>query len=157
MGYSGHERGITVPIAAVALGAKIIEKHFTIDKTLEGNDHKVSLLPDEFKKMVKDIRIIEESLGTDGERELSQGELLNRETLSKSIIAKENIPLGTKITRDILDIKSPGQGLQPIYIEDLIGKESKRALKGDFFTNLIFQIRHIFQELFLLIDLSAYQ
>ena len=134
VGYSGHERGITVPIAAVALGAKIIEKHFTIDKTLEGNDHKVSLLPDEFKKMVKDIRIIEESLGTDGERELSQGELLNRETLSKSIIAKENIPLGTKITRDILDIKSPGQGLQPIYIEDLIGKESKRALKkGDFF------------------------
>ena len=96
VGYSGHERGITVPIAAVALGAKIIEKHFTIDKTLEGNDHKVSLLPDEFKKMVKDIRIIEESLGTDGERELSQGELLNRETLSKVLLLKKTYLLELK-------------------------------------------------------------
>lgn len=130
VGYSGHERGISVPIAAVALGAKIIEKHFTVDKSMEGNDHKVSLLPQEFKMMVEEIRKIEESLGTNAERKISQGELLNRETLAKSIIAKAIISSGDVLTREMLDFKSPGEGLQPMYIDQLLGKKAKRDFVG---------------------------
>ena len=134
VGYSGHERGISVPIAAAALGAKVIEKHFTIDKTLIGNDHKVSLLPEEFTEMVRSIREVEESLGSDGERALTQGEMINRETLAKSLVAKDAIPVGCLITRDMVEVKSPGQGLQPVYLDSLIGKTAKRSLgKGDFF------------------------
>jgi N-acetylneuraminate synthase len=130
VGYSGHERGISVPIAAVALGAKIIEKHFTVDKSMEGNDHKVSLLPEEFKVMVEEIRKIEESLGENAERKISQGELLNRETLAKSIVAKTIISSGDVLTRKMLNFKSPGQGLQPMYIDQLLGKKAKRDFVG---------------------------
>ena len=134
VGYSGHERGISVPIAAVTLGAKVVEKHFTIDKSMEGNDHKVSLLPDEFEKMVQGIRVVEESFGHDGERVISQGELLNREALAKSIIINQILSKGSTITRGMLDVKSPGQGLQPMYIDDLVGRACKRDLKsGDYF------------------------
>jgi sialic acid synthase SpsE/sugar phosphate isomerase/epimerase len=134
VGYSGHERGISVPIAAVALGAKIIEKHFTVDKSMEGNDHKVSLLPQEFKAMVEEIRKIEESLGENTERKISQGELLNRETLAKSIVAKTIIASGDGLTREMLDFKSPGEGLQPMYIDQLLGKKAKRDfVVGDCF------------------------
>ena len=88
IGYSGHERGITVPVAAVALGAKIIEKHITLDRDQEGVDHKVSLLPSEFRRMVKEIRIIEQAMGAEGDsRQITQGELINRENLAKSVIA----------------------------------------------------------------------
>jgi len=134
VGYSGHERGISIPIAAVALGAKIIEKHFTVDKSMEGNDHKVSLLPEEFKVMVDEIRKVEESLGGSGERSITQGELLNRETLAKSIVAKNGISNGDLLTREMIDFKSPGQGLQPIYLDQLIGKKAKRDFSsGDYF------------------------
>tara|TARA_B110000908_G_scaffold80909_1_gene96977 strand:- start:32630 stop:34867 length:2238 start_codon:yes stop_codon:yes gene_type:complete len=134
IGYSGHERGASIPIAAVALGAKIIEKHFTIDKTMEGNDHKVSLLPEEFKMMVKDIRNVEKALTGDGERSITQGELLNRETLAKSIVAKTYISKGDLLTRKLFEIKSPGEGLQPMYLEKLLGKTAKRNFEvGDFF------------------------
>lgn len=134
VGYSGHERGISVPVAAVTLGARVVEKHFTIDKSMEGNDHKVSLLPEEFAEMVKQIRQVEEALGNSDERQLTQGEMLNRETLAKSLVASKPIPKGVKITRDMLSVKSPGQGLQPIYIDDLIGKYTKRIFsEGDLF------------------------
>ena len=134
IGYSGHERGTAVPVAAVALGAKIVEKHFTIDQTMEGNDHKVSLLPSEFKRKVTEIRAVEESIGIGNSRELSQGEMLNRESLAKSIIAKRKIKSGEIIKRDMIDFKSPGQGLQPMYIDKLLGRNAKRAFKeGDFF------------------------
>ncbi len=134
VGYSGHERGISVPIAAVALGACVIEKHFTIDKGMEGNDHKVSLLPDEFKAMVSQIREVEESMGIDGERIISQGEMINRETLAKSLVVNTEVKKGEVITREIIEIKSPGQGLQPLYIEELVGKVAKRHFsKGDYF------------------------
>ena len=113
VGYSGHERGISVPIAAVALGAKIIEKHFTVDKAMEGNDHKVSLLPEEFKTMVEEIRRVEISLGENSERKISQGEMLNRETLAKSVVAKARISIGDVLVRDMLDFKSPGEGPSP--------------------------------------------
>lgn len=134
IGYSGHERGISVAIAAVALGAKIIEKHFTLDKVLEGNDHKVSLLPHEFARMVEGIRQVEEALGSHEERRLSQGELMNRETLAKSLVAVIDIPAGTSIDETMITVQSPGQGLQPNRKKELLGKALSSDKKaGDFF------------------------
>ena len=134
VGYSGHERGINVAFAAVALGAKIIEKHFTHDKNQEGNDHKVSLLPSEFKKMVDGIREIEQSLGDSETRKISQGEMMNRETLGKSIVANKAIKRGEIIHESMLSIMSPGKGIAPYYKRDLIGRVAKRdLLPNDFF------------------------
>lgn len=135
IGYSGHEIGWSVPLAAVTLGAKIIEKHFTLDRALEGNDHKVSLLPNEFKSMVNMIREVELSLsGFSDARIMSQGEMLNRETLAKSMFASSAIIKGQKITRASIKVASPGSGLQPIYMEQLIGQEAIRDMSpGDMF------------------------
>jgi sialic acid synthase SpsE/sugar phosphate isomerase/epimerase len=134
VGYSGHERGYHVPVAAVAKGAKVIEKHFTLDKTMEGNDHKVSLLPEEFKMMVENIRDVEQSLGENTERSITQGELMNRETLSKSLIINQDIEKGTTILEKMIYIKSPGKGLQPNRKKDLVGMTAKRSMvAGNFF------------------------
>ena len=127
VGYSGHERGIEVPIAAVALGASVIEKHITVDRAMEGNDHKVSLLPDEFTQMMQGIRRVEESMGQGGERSISQGEMMNREVLAKSLVAACDIPAGTEITGSMVRIQSPGQGLQPNCLQDLIGRRLPMA------------------------------
>lgn len=136
IGYSGHERGISIPMAAVSLGVKVIEKHVTLDKTLEGNDHKVSLTPEEFTLMVKGIRQIEESMGVIGPREISQGELLNREVLAKSLVAQADINKGEMIERSMISVRSPGKGLQPNRINEIIGKVCQRDMKaGDFFYN----------------------
>lgn len=134
VGYSGHERDINIAIAAVSLGAKVIEKHFTLDRNMEGNDHKVSLLPDEFANMVTGIRQVEEGLGSASDRQLSQGELMNRENLAKSLVAAKDINAGTKITEDMVEVRSPGQGLQPNKKHELIGcilPADKKA--GDYF------------------------
>lgn len=134
VGYSGHERGFNVAIAAVARGAKIIEKHFTDDRTLEGNDHKVSLLPDEFAAMVTAIREVEEAIGTLAAREISPGEMMNRVNLAKSLVAARPIATGEVITADAVDIKSPGRGLQPNAFNKLVGNVARRDLAvGDFF------------------------
>lgn len=134
VGYSGHERGYHVPIAAVARGAKIIEKHFTIDKTMEGNDHKVSLLPDEFAAMVRSIREVEEAIGSGGPRVVSTGEMMNRVNLAKSLVAARPIKVGQVITAEDVSIKSPGRGLQPNKLKELIGRTCQRTLDtGDFF------------------------
>jgi N-acetylneuraminate synthase len=134
VGYSGHERGFNVAIAAVAKGAKVIEKHFTLDKTMEGNDHKVSLLPEEFKAMVEGIRQVEQALGTGGERRPSQGELMNRENLAKSLVINCDLGVGQEITAEMIDVKSPGRGLQPNRKAELIGKKAQRNFQvGDFF------------------------
>ncbi|UAJ72575.1 N-acetylneuraminate synthase family protein [Synechocystis sp. PCC 7339] len=134
VGYSGHERGIHVAVAAVAKGAKIIEKHFTLDKTMEGNDHKVSLLPEEFRQMVEGIRQVEQSLGDRGTRKITQGELMNRETLAKSLVINCNLKKGQTITESMVEVKSPGKGLQPNRKQELTGKTAKRDFKtGDFF------------------------
>ena len=135
VGYSGHERGICVPIGAVALGACVIEKHLTVNKTLEGTDHKVSLLPEEFSEMVLQIRNLESGLGSSNySRELSQGEMINRESLAKSLVAKDDIKIESIITRNMICIRSPGQGIQPNRIDDIVGKRSQRNIKrGDFF------------------------
>jgi sialic acid synthase SpsE/sugar phosphate isomerase/epimerase len=135
IGYSGHERGFHVVLSAVALGAKVIEKHITMDKSLEGNDHKVSLLPDEFRQMVEMIRQVESAMGiSGGQREVSVGEMMNRVALAKSIIAAREITAGEVISPEMLEIKSPGRGLQPNRFDDLIGRPAKRNLRrGDFF------------------------
>jgi len=134
VGYSGHERDIFVSIAAVAKGAKVIEKHFTIDRSMEGNDHKVSLLPNEFKRMVEGIRQVEAALGSVSERKMSQGELINRETLAKSLVINCNLNIGETITSEMIEVKSPGKGLQPNRKSELIGKKAKREFKaGDYF------------------------
>ncbi len=121
-------------VAAVALGAKVIEKHFTIDKSMEGNDHRVSLLPEEFSDMVSMIRNVEEAIGTDRSRQVTQGELINRENLAKSLVASRDIGKGERITKAHVDVRSPGQGLQPIYLTELVGKDAPRSIKkGDYF------------------------
>lgn len=134
VGYSGHERGVHVPIAAVAKGAKVIEKHFTVDRSMEGNDHRVSLLPDEFKQMVQSIRELEEALGTDEPRRVTQGEMMNREVLAKSLIINCDLKAGETITADMVEVRSPGKGLQPYRRNELIGRKAKHDFKkGDFF------------------------
>src|SRR5690606_31133348 len=92
VGYSGHERDIFVPVAAVSMGARLIEKHFTFDRSMEGNDHRISLLPAEFARMVEGIRQVEEAMGNDSPRRVSQGEMMNRVTLAKSLFAAADIP-----------------------------------------------------------------
>lgn len=134
VGYSGHERGYAVAVAAVARGAKIIEKHFTLDRNMRGNDHRVSLEPDEFGAMVKAIREVEESLGNAGARQISVGELMNRHVLAKSIVAASEISAGTTIQSSMVEVRGPGKGLQPNRRVELIGRVINRSMKsGDFF------------------------
>ena len=134
VGYSGHERGFHVAIAAVARGAKVIEKHITLDRSMEGNDHKVSLLPQEFKAMVEQIRQVEEALGSAEERQISQGEVMNRVTLAKSLMINCDLAEGETIQESMIEVKSPGRGLQPNRKAELIGLKARRAFKaGDFF------------------------
>ena len=130
IGYSGHERGWSVPVAAVARGACVVEKHFTIDREMEGNDHKVSLLPDEFAQMVQSIRTVEASMGEGGTRTITQGEMMNREVLAKSLVASHYIAAGTVITGGMVAVQSPGQGLQPNQRAMLIGRTIARDVKA---------------------------
>lgn len=133
-GYSGHERGIHVPVAAVARGAAVIEKHFTVDRQMEGNDHKVSLLPGEFAEMVAQIRDVERALGHAGERQVSTGEAMNRITLAKSLVAARDLSVGDVIADQDVAIKSPGRGLQPNARPHLVGRTLHRDMTaGDFF------------------------
>ena len=131
VGYSGHERGIAVTLAAVALGAKIIERHITLDKNMEGPDHTASLEYEEFKQLIIGIRQIESALGTKSERLISQGELINRENLSKCIYASVDINKDEIFKREMFDVRSPGQGLSPQYMHDLIGKKVLKNIKKD--------------------------
>jgi sialic acid synthase SpsE/sugar phosphate isomerase/epimerase len=134
VGYSGHERGFEICIAAVARGAKVIEKHFTLDREMEGNDHRVSLLQSEFTSMVRSIRNVEEAIGCSDARTIGQGERLNREILAKSLIALFDIKRGQEIKEHLIDVRSPGRGLQPSRKKDLIGVIACRDMKkGDFF------------------------
>jgi sialic acid synthase SpsE/sugar phosphate isomerase/epimerase/CBS domain-containing protein len=126
VGYSGHERGWTVPLAAVALGACVVEKHITVDRGMEGNDHKVSLMPDELADMVRAIRAVEESMGSGEDRVMTQGEMMNREILAKSLYAARDITAGTIVTDDMLLVQSPGQGIQPNRRSELVGRKAVR-------------------------------
>ena len=134
VGYSGHERGHHIAVAAVARGASVVEKHFTIDRSLEGNDHQVSLLPDEFALMVRQIRDAESALGAGESRAVSTGEQMNRANLAKSLVATRRLQVGEPITHDAVAIKSPGRGLQPNRLDELVGRSTARVVEaGDFF------------------------
>ncbi|MBU0481854.1 MAG: N-acetylneuraminate synthase family protein [Proteobacteria bacterium] len=134
VGYSGHERGMSIPIAAVSRGAKVIEKHFTLDRDQEGNDHKVSLLPDEFSSMVTCLREVEQAMGSKEERKITQGEMMNREVLGKSLIINCDLRAGEIITREMIEVKSPGNGISPYRKNELVGSRAKHDFAaGDFF------------------------
>lgn len=134
VGYSGHERGLYVAIAAVAKGACIIEKHITEDRTLEGSDHKVSLLPGEFANLVEGIRQVEESMGGAGHRTITQGEMVNRVSLAKSLVVTCDLKAGATIDESMIAVRSPGRGLQPNRRAQLVGRPVHRDMKaGDFF------------------------
>jgi len=134
IGYSGHERGTAVTLGAVALGARIIERHFTLDRKMEGPDHPASLEKNDFRDLVIGIREIEEALGAEGPRQLSQGEMINRENLSKSLVASKDLLEGDKISDDDISVLSPGLGISPQKYKKLIGKKLKRDMKKeDFF------------------------
>jgi N,N'-diacetyllegionaminate synthase len=135
VGYSDHTRGIEVPIAAVALGASVIEKHLTLSRTLEGPDHAASLEPNEFAEMVKAIRNVELALG-DGTKDPSRSELKNIAITRKSIVASQRIFKGQVFTTENLTVKRPGSGISPMKWDLVIGRTAVR----DFEPNELIEI-----------------
>ncbi|MDE6945703.1 MAG: N-acetylneuraminate synthase [Anaeroplasmataceae bacterium] len=130
VGYSDHTLGIEIPIAAVALGASVIEKHFTLDRQMEGPDHQASLEPNELKKMVRSIRNIELALGN-GEKKPSESERKNIFIVRKSIVAKYDILEGEVFTNSNLTTKRPGNGVSPMSWNEIIGQKAKRNFRAD--------------------------
>lgn len=131
IGYSDHTLGIEVPIAAVALGATMIEKHFTLDKTMEGPDHPASLEPDELKAMVSAIRNIDSAISGNGLKEPSPSEFKNISVARKSIVAQKMISKGEIFTVDNLTVKRPGTGISPMKWDEVIGKTAGRDFQED--------------------------
>lgn len=130
IGYSDHTKGIEVPIAAVALGAMVIEKHFTLDKNMEGPDHKASLEPDELKAMVSAIRNIEQALGS-GHKTISESERKNMEIARKSIVAACPIKAGELLTEENLTVKRPGNGINPMRWNEVVGTHAVKSFNEE--------------------------
>ena len=131
IGYSDHTLGIEVPIAAVSLGAIVIEKHFTLDRNLPGPDHRASLEPNELKSMVTSIRNIEKALSGSGIKEPSKSELKNKQIIRKSIIALKPITKGEIFNNRNIGTKRPGTGISPMKWESVIGQASKHNFEQD--------------------------
>ena len=131
IGYSDHTKGIEVALAAVALGANIIEKHFTLDKNLSGPDHKASLNPDQLKNMINSIRNIEKAIYGSGIKEPSKQELKNKKVIRKSIVAIKPIKKGEVFSIHNIGIKRPGTGISPMKWENVLGKISKYNFNKD--------------------------
>lgn len=131
VGYSDHTRGVEVPIAAVALGAAVIEKHFTLDRNLPGPDHRASLEPDEFEAMVTAIRNIEQALGGDGLKTVSDSEAGNRKIARKSIVAARAITKGEVFASEDLAVKRPGTGISPMRWDEVVGTVATRDFLPD--------------------------
>jgi N-acetylneuraminate synthase len=130
VGYSDHTEGIHVAVAAVARGARMIEKHFTLDRTLPGPDHKASLEPDELAQMVTSIRQIESALG-DGVKRATASEWSNRNIARKGIVAARAIAMGEVFSADNLAVKRPASGCSPFEYWDLIGRKAGRSYESD--------------------------
>jgi N,N'-diacetyllegionaminate synthase len=130
VGYSDHTKGICVPLAAVAKGAVIIEKHFTLDRNLEGPDHKASLEPKELKEMVENIRRVEAALGT-GIKEPAPSEIKNMAIARKSIVAKTKIKKGEIYTTENITTKRPGSGISPMRWHEILGSRANRDYEED--------------------------
>lgn len=131
VGYSDHTLGIEVPIAAVALGAKVIEKHFTLDRNLPGPDHRASLEPDELKNMVSAIRNIEKAVSGSGFKQPSPSEIKNTSIARKSIVASKSIKKGETFTEDNLTVKRPGTGISPMNWDGIIGQIAIRDFQEE--------------------------
>jgi len=131
VGYSDHTRGINVSLAAVALGAKVIEKHFTLDRNLPGPDHKASLEPQELQSLVQGTREIETALLGSGQKKPVKDEGQERELGWRSIVVEKDISKGTIIKRDMLAVKRPGKGIRPKYLDKFLGKKAKKDIKAD--------------------------
>lgn len=131
VGYSDHTNGIEVPIAAVALGATVIEKHFTLDRNMEGPDHKASLEPRELKAMVDAIRNVECAISGDGTKHISESEHKNIAIARKSIVAARDIKKGEMLSEENLDVKRPGYGISPMRWEEVVGKIADRDYKAE--------------------------
>ncbi|MFC1821656.1 N-acetylneuraminate synthase [Thermodesulfobacteriota bacterium] len=130
VGYSDHTLGVEIPIAAVAMGASVIEKHFTLDRNLPGPDHKASLIPEELHAMIQGIRNIEKALGN-GVKKPSKSELKNRDIARKSIVAAKSIRIGEIFSEENLTVKRPGGGISPMRWDELIGKKAEKAFEPD--------------------------
>ena len=130
VGFSDHTLSLTIPAVAFALGACVIEKHLTLDKNLPGPDHKASLEPDEFKKMVNSVREVEKALG-DGIKRPTEKEEEIKKVVRKSIVAKEFIPEGVSLTENMLTFKRPGTGISPLFVNIILGRKTKKSLKKD--------------------------
>ncbi len=131
VGYSDHTQGIEVPVAAVALGAAVIEKHFTLDKTMEGPDHKASLEPDELKAMVSAIRNIEKAISGSGIKEVSSSEWKNMAVARKSIVARKNIRKGDIFSEENITVKRPGTGMSPMQWDNVVGQTAEKNYSED--------------------------
>lgn len=131
IGYSDHTKGIEVPIAAVALGATVIEKHFTLDHNMPGPDHKASLEPEELKAMVKAIRNIEKAISGTGIKEPSKSEKKNIVVARKSIVASRTIHKGELLSEKNLTVKRPGNGISPMFWDEILGKPAIRDFEED--------------------------
>ncbi|MBP2029960.1 N-acetylneuraminate synthase/N,N'-diacetyllegionaminate synthase [Methanohalophilus levihalophilus] len=130
IGYSDHTPDIYASIAAVAMGACVIEKHFTIDRNLPGPDHKASLEPEKLKEMIRGIRMVEKSLGSPIKAPVD-AELEVRSVARRSIVAKIDIPMGAEITEDMISFKRPGTGISPKNLAQIVGSKSKQEIKKD--------------------------
>ena len=130
VGYSDHTLGITIPIAAVAMGASIIEKHFTLDNSMPGPDHKASLEPEGLREMIRQIRSVENAFGT-GRKEPVQDESENKRIARRSIVARTDIPKGTVISGQMLAVKRPGTGLAPKHMDEIIGHSAIVDIRKD--------------------------
>ena len=130
VGYSDHTKGIEVPIAAVAMGASVIEKHFTLDRNMEGPDHKASLEPQELKQMVDSIRHIEAALGS-GDKRPSPSEKKNMAVARKSIVAAARIKAGDILTEENITVKRPGNGICPMRWKEVLGTRAVRDFEED--------------------------
>ncbi len=130
VGYSDHTNGIEIPIAAVAMGARVIEKHFTLDKSMVGPDHKASLSPDELRKMVISIRNVELAIGN-GIKKPSESEYKNLDIVRKSIVANCNIKKGEIFTETNITTKRPGTGISPMHWENVLGQRAIKDFKKD--------------------------
>lgn len=137
IGYSDHTLGIEVPIAAVALGAKVIEKHFTLDRNLPGPDHKASLEPGELKAMVSAIRNIEKAISGSGIKEESPSEKKNKPIARKSIVASRNIKKGEVFSEENISIKRPGTGINPMRWDEILGHKAIKDFQEDNLIELI--------------------
>ncbi|WP_041960236.1 N-acetylneuraminate synthase family protein [Sulfurospirillum arsenophilum] len=132
-GYSGHERGVFIPVACVAMGFKVIEKHITFDQNQAGPDHKASILPAEFKQMVEEIRSLESALTS--KKVVNQAEILNKEAFAKSAVPIRDLPVGHVLIRNDVVFKSPGKGIFSHEIEDYFGKVLRNEVKKDCYIN----------------------